>query len=142
MPSNTVVNFENINQFTSKALTFDAHGCKGTVNAGTTGNVDLKLLDDSLINGIQLAVKGGTFGDTANFQCVDVDGLLGHGTNFVLNQYATNWCMLGVDGQQVFIETPYTAKIPAGMYLRVAYTSTGTMSVMVAANYLLHKVLY
>ena len=39
------------------------------------------------------------------------------------------------------MQVPYPAKVYAGLYLRLIYTSTGASNVAVAINYSLHKVL-
>jgi len=137
MPSNTVYNPINVNDFEKSKLNFDAQTTSGTITAGTTQNVDLALTDDCLMTGAWLIVNGGNYGDTAVLQVVDVSGLFAPpGT--VLNSFA-NWSIPPTVSQT--FEMVYPAKIYAGLTIRIAYTSTGSSNPFVAINYMLHKVL-
>jgi hypothetical protein len=130
-------------QFNSSNVSFDAQGCATTIPAGTTANLDLLLQDDVFVVGLQCVAKGVAIGDSASLQVVDTAGETGAPAGTVLGQYASNWQMSGVDGIQVDIETPNTpAKAPAGLTLRVVYTSTGTSPVQLGINYRLYKALF
>lgn len=124
-------------------LDFNAQGVKATATANTTTNIDYKLLDDCLITGITLLVSSATFGDKATLQVVDVDNVLGYGAGTVLKQPGTNWYMASDVQTQLSASSLYPAKITAGLYLRVIYTSTALLTgPTVCINYHLHKVKY
>ena len=144
--------YEDLN---SDSCTVDNQTIQDVADAGTSTNIDLKLTDDHLITGIQLIVENANFGDTVTMQVVDNDGVLPtvYGPYWtaeqpvlypnypVLRQFATNWG-LSSDVQVKFDEGQlYPAKIIAGLYIRIIYTSTGTSNVNVIANYRLHMVL-
>ncbi len=117
-----------------------ATGYKGTAPAGVTTNVDFAIgAEDRYINGIKLLLKNHAEEDTIGLQIVDKDNVLGYGAGLVLKVFGLNW---NVDaeksdqGQNVF---NYAARIPAGVYIRVVYVSTGATDVKVKLNLLLHK---
>lgn len=95
------------------------------------------------ITGGILITKGAIFGDVVCLQIVDVDGIFAP-AGMVLNQFC-KWIMAddppNSSSRQLQIEAQYPGKVYAGLYLRVAYTSTGPVDVLVAANYTLHKIL-
>lgn len=154
-------------EFSRQNVNYNLQGVLGSVPAGTTGNVDLLMADDNFLCGGQLAVKGGVFGDTCNMQVVDRDMMLqnvpvtkddGSIQMYVaagvpltygmipgypmLNQFVTNCQIMDQAQKQEQFLLPYVAKIIAGLYLRMVYTSTGTEPVLVSANFELHKALY
>lgn len=144
MPSGTNASYSSLKDFNNTVLHFAPVGVKATIQAGQTGDVDLKLADDVLITGLKFMTANATFGDTVDLQVVDVDGMVTT-PNTVLNQFATGWvCSDDAQGSrdQVLIEVPYPSKIPAGLYLRLVYHSTGNSNVQVGCNYFLHKILY
>lgn len=128
--------------FNSKGLNFNGNGVAMTVTANTTTNIDFKVTSDNIINGLTLLVKAANTGDYATFQVVDVDNILGYGAGTVLNQFGTNWYIDASVQMQSIPRIPYPAKIIAGLYLRLVYTSTAVTAPWVAANYHLHKVMY
>jgi hypothetical protein len=138
---NSILQIQQTTQLNSKNVNCDGRGAIGTVSAGTTGNVDYTLSDDCIITGGMLRSLNSAFGDSANFQIVDVNNVLGYGNNVVLNQFLTNWYMVADRQEQMNENFPYPAKIITGLVLRVVYTSTGTSDVTICANYRLHKIL-
>jgi hypothetical protein len=117
-----------------------ATGYKGTATSGTTSNVDFAIgAEERYTNGIKLLLKNHADEDTLGLQIVDKDNVLGYGAGLVLKTFGINW---NVDseksdqGQNVF---NYAAKIPAGVYVRVVYVSTGATDVKIKLNLLLHK---
>jgi hypothetical protein len=128
--------------FSAENVFFNGQGVLGTVTAGSSSNVDLKILDDCFITGGILRTNGSNFGDYAHVQIVDIDNMLGYGANTVLRQFITNWYMRSDAQQQIETELSYPAKILAGLYIRIVYHSTGSTNVSVAMNYDLHKALY
>lgn len=120
-----------------------ATGFSGTVPANATTNLDFAIgNEDRYIQGIHLLLKNHAFGDTANLQVVDVDNVLGGGAGLVLKQFATNWSVndqVQEQGANVF---GYVAKIFAGLYIRIVYTSVAgflSPAVQIKLNCLLHK---
>ncbi len=124
-------------------LLFDARGVKATASANNTTNIDMLVSDDSLITGVHLLVNNAAFGDKVTLQVVDKDNVLGLGAGTVLRQPATDWYIASDVQTQLAASSLYPAKIVAGLYLRVVYTSVALLtSPTVAINYHLHKVLY
>ena len=129
----------HINELESSKLQFYATGVKGTCPAGTTTSVDFLLTDDVLILGGMRITNGAAFGDFMNMQVVDVDGVFAP-AGTVLDQFISNWYVSSGDSEGE-IESVCPKKAPAGIYLRVIYTSTGPTDVGFAVNYLMYKVL-
>lgn len=138
---NSTTKLIQVAQFTSDLVHGNNQGMSQTAPAGTTTNIDLKLVDDHFMSGGILRTLNSAFGDTATFQVVDIDNVMGYGAGCILGQYATNWYMRSDSQEQVNESTPYPVKLPAGLYLRLVYTSIGTTDVTVAIIYRLHKVL-
>lgn len=139
---NSTLKLTQVEQFTSNNVNSNSQGTLGTAIAGTTTNIDYKLLDDCFITGGMLRTIGQIFGDSVTFQVVDVDNILGYGAGLVLGQYITSWYLRSDAEEQVNESTTYPAKILTGLYLRVIYVSTGSTDVQVSVNYRLHKALY
>jgi hypothetical protein len=139
---NSTLKITQLEQFSSINVNGNNQGVIATATAGTTTNIDLKLVDDCFITGGVLRTNAATFGDHATFQVIDIDNILGYGANTILGQYNTNWYMCSDRQTQVDENSPYPAKILANLYLRVKYTSIGSTDVIVCLNYRLHKALY
>jgi len=134
MPTNTTFDPSNTSLFEKAKLNKDAHGICATVTAGAVTNLDFTLTDDMLVTGGVFLCSGGAQGDFVNFQVV-------HPIAGVLNQFITNWYIDPSTIRQETTKSNYPAKLPAGLILRVSYTSTGTSNVWIAINYDLEKVL-
>src|SRR5271165_1961125 len=65
--------FEDLN---ADSCMVDAQSVQGTVTAGQTANIDLKLNDDHFITGLEVVANNSNFGDTVTMQVVDTDGVL------------------------------------------------------------------
>lgn len=139
---NSVVKLPQLSQFDSTNVNAASRGTIATIPAGSTTNIDIKLLDDSFLTGGVLRAKGATFGDYATFQVVDVDNVLESGYGAILGEYVTNWYMRSDSQEQVNENTHYPAKIKANLYLRLIYVSIGVTNVDVAIMYRLHKALF
>jgi hypothetical protein len=142
---NSTLTVQTTDEMQSTNVNLDCQSASGTITAGGPGNIDLILTDDCFITGGDLITNGAVFGDFATMQVVDVNNILGKGAGLVLGQYVTNWVMKAdaVGAQlQCELRSPYPAKIPAGLALRLVYNSTGSNNVQVAINYILHKALY
>jgi hypothetical protein len=139
---NSTLKLTQIAQFASTNVNSANQGLRTTCTAGTTTNIDLKLNDDCFLTGGVLRTDGSAFGDYATFQVVDVDNIFGYGAGTILGQYISNWYMRSDAQEQVNENTPYPAKVLAGLYLRLVYVSTGTSNVDAVVMYRLHKALF
>ena len=127
-------------------LLFKGTGVSGTAAKATDANtpvetnIDFKLPETRLINGVMIILKGHVFGDSGKFQVVDVDNILGYGAGVVLNEFATNWYFVATEQDQHPVMTPYPANLPKDLYVRLKYKATGTETdVKVLLNLFLHK---
>jgi hypothetical protein len=139
MAINTTFNPLRIDDFERDKLNFDAKSVKGQMTTGTATNLDLVLADDYLLTGAWLIIEGATLGDTISFQIIDSSGAYTGVVNTVIAQYVTSWAV--PKSCSVQLDMVYSAKIYAGLGLRIVYTSIGNESPFFAANYKLHKVL-
>lgn len=117
-----------------------ATGFHGTATAGATTNLDFAVgAEDRHMSGLSLILKNHAEADTIGLSVVDVDNILGYGAGVVLKTFGITW---GVD-ETVSTQIPHSfnfvAKLNAGFYIRVAYTSTGATNVTVKLNAVLHK---
>jgi hypothetical protein len=138
--TNSTFNPTKVADFDKLKLNFNGMGVIGTATAGTTTNIDLALTDDNLITGAMLQCQNMTWGDSVSLQVVDVTGVYAP-AGTVLSQFVTNWYVITDFERQIDLQINYPAKLLAGLYIRVSYTSTGTTAVNVSANYTLHKVM-
>ena len=138
MPTGTTFNPNSISEFEKSKLNYAAKGVKSTVPSGTTYDLDMRVADDALITGAWVVTLGSEFGDLASFQIVDVDGIYTP-AGTVLNTFITDWNLVG--DVNIDMDIQYPAKIFAGLYLRLKYTSVGPTDIKLAANWKLHKVL-
>ena len=118
---------------------FRGTGISGTATAGTTTNIDYQMPEERYINGIRLVLNGQVFGDSVNFEVVDVDNIIGLGAGVVLDQFGKDWYVNPDMACQGDIIIDYPAKVVQGLYIRMAYQSTGSNDVGVKANLYLHK---
>jgi hypothetical protein len=139
---NSTLKLSQLSHFASNNVNSNVQGISQIIPAGTTVNIDFRVTDDSFITGGILLTDKATFGDKATFQVIDIDNIIGYGNNVVLGQYITNFYMCSDKQEQINESMPYPAKIIHGLYLRIAYTSTGVEDVNVAIMYRLHKALY
>lgn len=117
-----------------------------TVGHGSTGTVDYKILDDSILMGLQLITQNALFGDSFTISVIDIDNVLGLGANHVVGSPVNSWICSSVDGVQFDEDVAYpTRTLPTGLYIRCSFTSTAGalgQNVSVAVNYKLHEVLF
>lgn len=119
-----------------------ATGFKGTATAGAETNVDFLVhaTEDRYINGIKLILKNHADGDTLDLKIVDVDGNIpapargAFPTYPVLKQFGYDWNVDESEGDQGGVYYNFLARIPASMYLRIVYKSTGAVDVVVKLN--------
>lgn len=108
-------------------------GCfDSTITKTTTANVDwqmpqlshLGVNKISYFDGIDLCCDNYALGDSVKFQVVDVDNLLSYGAGFVLEEFGLDFKIF----KREYDLKLYKAKIIPGMYLRIEYTSVGTVN--------------
>jgi len=116
------------------------NGTSGTAAKDASTSIDFKVsTDKTYINGGQLLIQNATWGDWIEAQVVDIDNVLGYGSNVVLNQYIyKRFIHPGLSSVQ--LNLPYAGKIPQNCYLRIIYHNTSTTTdAQIAMNYYLHK---
>ena len=126
--------------FSANQVVFNGAGVFATIQAGQTVDVDLKINSNSLLNGGILQTSGEEMGDYFSAQVVDKDNIFGYGAGAVLNTWISKWYVLSED-VHMDLTTPQAGSIPAGLYLRIKYTSTGTSDVKIIVNYKLNTAL-
>jgi hypothetical protein len=127
--------------FASSDFLYNASGITATVPHGTTVAIDFKIPGTigtfMYLNGAYAITQNAVFGDYVNAYVIDKDNVLGYGANTVLSSYINHWYI--DPANPLDITTPYAAKPPAGVYIRVVYVSTGALlDVGIAINYRLH----
>lgn len=134
---------------------FRGKGFSGTATSGTTTNIQYKLTEERLLNGLELLIKNHVTGDKVHFEVVDVDyayaGIfypatyngtawsIAAPTGVVLDRFAEDWNLSEDVKRQGPYLLSYPARIYANLYLRVVYVSTGEQNVDVRVNAFLHK---
>lgn len=99
-------------------------GVQHTFTAGQTTSFDYLLTSAVRLQGGYYWVKNPALNDTVSLSVVDVDNILGGGAGAVLSQYVVNMPIAPWDHHQA-LEAPTASAVPAGLYLRVTYTSAG-----------------
>lgn len=140
MPTQTTYAPQHTNEMLTRAAAYSGKGVFGVCPAGQSLTLDLALPDDILIVGGRLLLENSKFGDRVTMQVVDKDGIAAP-AGTVLGEYIQDW-FVGGQHDSLTVASPYPNKVPAGFYLRVIYTSTGTTDVSVAVNYDLHTILF
>lgn len=102
--------------------------------AGLTTSFDQVLSSDVRLQGGYYWVKNAALGDAVSLQVVDVDNVLGGGAGLVVSPYVTDMPVAPWDHQQE-LESPTAGFIPAGLYLRITYASTGAENVDFGVTY-------
>lgn len=113
-------------------------GYSGTALKTTVTSLDFQIPAERWINGVQLIVSNHVLGDKVDFKIVDVSGLYSP-AGTVLDDFATNWFMDPGTSNQGICRTEFPARLYAGLWMRLAYTSVGTVNdVTVLMNAMLH----
>jgi hypothetical protein len=122
--------------------TFDysENGVNGTATKNSTTNLDIKITEDKIyLNGAEILYQDAAWGDYVILQVIDIDNILGHGTNTVLKEYVHKR-YIHPDETTDQVVLPYAGNVLKDLYLRVKYTSVSTTTdVKVAVNYFLHQ---
>ncbi len=136
MPTNTLYNPTNINDFDKSKLSFSGKALSFTCDASQTSCADLSLTDDYLITGGILLVKGGELNDLIYLQVV-------HPTLGVVNEFVTGFRIIEDQILQFNLQLNYPAKIFAGLSIRCKYVASDAFESTrsIALNLILHKVL-
>jgi hypothetical protein len=91
------------------------------------------------LSGLSLVLVNHAEADTIGLQVVDLDNVLGYGAGVVLKTFGLNWNVDETKSDQGTHVFNFVARIPAGIYIRIAYVSTGAAAVTVKLNAMLHK---
>ena len=105
-----------------------------TVPKGTTVDLDYQMEQLSYGNpavnkisyfdGVQYYAKDAEIGDTVKFQMVDKDGLV-YPAGTILDEFGTDWNISPDTLEDIRL---FKSKVYPGFYLRVKYTSVGTVN--------------
>lgn len=123
--------FANPGGFRFRGVSF-----KDTIDANTTKDVDYKIEQERWINGGLAIVDNIGDNDVATFQIVDKDNIFGFGAGVVLDEFITNY-YIPQDGK-LEVKLDYPARIKAGLYIRMKYTSTHSQGCTLKCNLYLH----
>lgn len=114
-------------------MRFRGLGISGTATKNTTTNIDYTLTEERYLSGARLLLKNQAWGDKANLEIV-------HPTLGVIDVFAEGWFLDPDNSNQGDIIRNYPAKLPAGLIIRIAYTSVGVaVNVEVKVNLFLDK---
>lgn len=115
-------------------------GMAGVAAKGVVSTIDYLVPEERFINGVTLLLKYHEWGDHVKFQVVDKDNILGFGAGVVLDTFGDSWYVNDEKQDQDDVSADYPARILAGLYIRLVYTSVGTVNdVEVKMNMWLHK---
>lgn len=143
MPSNTQYTVSNRNDYSSKDLILNFRGAVFDLSTISDINCDFLLSDDCVLDGMVISVLNSVFGEKISFQVVDKDNILGFGPGIVLGTFVTDWFIDPSSSKQADSESNYPAKVKAGLYLRIKYTSLSVdLNKKLIVNYKLHKILW
>lgn len=109
---------------------------KGICPTDVTTNVDYLISEERWINGGRALIDNIGSNDTITFQVIDIDDVFGFGNNVVLDEFITEYYVPS-DGN-LEVRLPYPARITAGLYLRLKYTSTHVDGCELKCNLYLH----
>ena len=109
---------------------------KASVPANATQDVDYKIEQERWIDGGRALVDKIGSEDQITFQVVDKDNILGMGAGTVLDEFISGY-YVPMDGN-LEVRLPYPARIVAGLYLRLKYTSTHSEGCTLKCNLYLH----
>jgi hypothetical protein len=109
---------------------------KDTVSANTTKDIDFKIEQERWINGGRALIDNIGEDDRVTFQVVDKDNVLGFGAGVVLDEFISGY-YIPTDGN-LEVRLAYPARIIAGLYIRLKYTSTHASGCTLKCNLYLH----
>ena len=117
---------------------FRFRGCsfQDDVLTNETKDIDYRLTAERYINGGRLLVSNIGDNDKLTFQVVDKDNVLGYGANAILDEFIKDYFIPTTGNLEVRLD--YPARLYAGLYLRLKYTSTHANGCNVKCNLYLH----
>jgi hypothetical protein len=113
-------------------------GISGVTSEAGVNKIDKQFSEERWLSGGILLVKGGKWGDKLNLQIVDVTGLLGYGTEFVLRTFAEDFYINPDATFQIRYDVPYIGKLPSFLTIRIAYNATDADERKIALNLVTH----
>lgn len=121
----------------------DFHRFRGTsfsgrADPGVETDILYQIPASLSMNGSHVILRDHAFGDHVSFYVVDVDNLLGHGANFVVDSFCESWYVDPDFKSQLPVLLPYKANLYSGLYIILRYHSVGTSAVDVLCNLYLH----
>jgi hypothetical protein len=134
----TVHKIKKVTELNADNSVYRLQGFYGQAAASSISSIDFQMAYEIWVSGGYISVKDGNWGDKLTIQIVDVNNLLGYGTNIVLRQFVENMCVVTDQQYQCNIDISYVALIPAGLYVRVVYDNTGIDPVDFAVNIYSH----
>jgi hypothetical protein len=105
-----------------------------TFPAGQATSVTEPVTEPIFLQGGYFWMQGPARGDTVTLEVVDVDDVLGGGANTVVSTYVAAMPVAPWDHTGE-LAAPTAGNIPAGLYLRITYTSTGASDVHMGVTY-------
>jgi hypothetical protein len=115
---------------------FRGSSFSGSCSANSTADIDFQITQERYINGGRLLVNNIGNDDKMTFQVVDKDNILGYGANAVLDEFIKDYFIPTTGNLEVRLD--YPARIIAGLYLRLKYTSTHASGCSIKCNLYLH----
>jgi hypothetical protein len=113
-----------------------------TITAGQTVNLDwqipqlawLGVNKQAYFDGVQYYAKSAEVGDNLKYQVVDIDGIV-YPAGTVLEEFGSAYYVMPDSHVTTLL---YKAKLIAGMYIRIVYTSVGATNVKFVCNLFRH----
>lgn len=122
-----------IDNFDSDSAESRGKGIMCTVPAGQTTNVDMTLSQYRLFSGLAFHVHNAEFGDTVHLEVCQPNGV-------PIQRFFDSWVVDPAISSQGVFQYPYTARLVAGLILRVVYNATAVGSDRgIGVNYFLHR---
>jgi len=109
------------------SYTFLGDATSGVATKNTTTDIDYKLLDNCMMYGAEMIYRNAVDGDYVTLQIIDKDNILGYGAGTIINEWVKKWYVPSAENRWV-VTSEMAGTIPAGLYVRLKYTSTGTES--------------
>lgn len=108
-------------------------GFIGTADAGKDTVSTFVVMDESYLSQLFIACKDHVFSDYLDVSLVDLDGVLGDPGAY-RSDLLFNWYVCADRQEQAVVQLPELVHVPAGLYLRVNYHSTGASPVQFTIN--------
>lgn len=109
-----------IDPIAASTVQFEGDGMLIEGVAGESVATDFQMTSSKILTGAWWKTKNSYWGDYITMQIVDVDNILGFGAGTILNQFIKKWYMID---ELVMSERANGSLLPAGLYIRIIYTS-------------------